>query len=242
MTEMESPASHPERQRRQIYGRRVGVKLKPAQQRAMAELLPLRRFEVTAEDGLKPRELFAADIKSVWLEIGFGGGEHLAATAAAHPDIGIIGVEPFLNGVAKLMSVCQALDLPHVRVLIDDARLLLKALPDASLGRAFVLFPDPWPKLRHHKRRIVNPETVADFARVIEPGGELRLATDDRDYGQAMLATLLACEAFEWLAATADDWRLPWAGWPGTRYEAKAARAGRAPIYLRFRRRLANEL
>lgn len=242
MTDTEALASHPERQRRRIYGRRVGVKLKPTQQRAMAELLPSRRFEVPAEGGLDPRGLFAAGIKSVWLEIGFGGGEHLAATAAAHPDIGIIGVEPFLNGVAKLMTACQALDLPHVRVLIDDARLLLKALPDASLGRAFVLFPDPWPKLRHHKRRIVNPETAADLARVIEPGGELRLATDDRDYGQAMLATLLACDAFEWLATNADDWRRPWAGWPGTRYEAKAALAGRAPIYLRFRRRPANEL
>jgi tRNA (guanine-N7-)-methyltransferase len=121
-------------------------------------------------------------------------------------------------------------------VLVDDARLLLKALPDATIARAFVLFPDPWPKLRHHKRRIVNPETVADLARVIRPGGELRLATDDPGYRRWMLATVLAEPRFAWLAERAKDWRERPGDWPPTRYEQKALTAGRRPVFLRFRR------
>ncbi len=185
---------------------------------------------------IEPAALFEPRPCAVWLEIGFGGGEHLAAQAARHPGIGFLGVEPFRNGVARLLEAVAAQGSRNVRVLVDDARLLLDALPEASLERAFVLFPDPWPKARHHKRRIVNPETAARLAEVIRPGGELRLATDDPDYGRWMLATLLAEPRFAWTAARAADWREPPADWVPTRYEAKARAAGRRPVFLTFSR------
>ena len=177
--------------------------------------------------------LFAAP-REIWLEIGFGGGEHLAALAGSHRDIGFIGVEPFVNGVARLLSLAEAASLDNLRILSDDARLLLRALPDASIGRAFVLFPDPWPKLRHHKRRIVNPDTVRDLARVLQPGAELRLATDDADYARAMLESVLAEPRFAWPAERSADWLVRPEDWPPTRYEEKALVAGRRPTYLRF--------
>ncbi len=152
----------------------------------------------------------------------------------SHRDIGFIGVEPFVNGVARLLSLAEAASLDNLRILSDDARLLLRALPDASIGRAFVLFPDPWPKLRHHKRRIVNPDTVRDLARVLQPGAELRLATDDADYARAMLETVLAEPRFAWLAERSADWLVRPEDWPPTRYEEKALAAGRRPAYLRF--------
>ena len=186
--------------------------------------------------GLDPALLFEPGPRAVWLEIGFGGGEHLATLAALHPDVGFLGVEPFINGVAKLLRAVETQSLANVRVLRDDARLLLKALPDASVERAFVLFPDPWPKLRHQKRRIVNPETVADLARVVRPGGELRLATDDPGYARWMLAVMLGERRFAWQAERAADWQERPGDWPGTRYEAKALAAGRRPTYLRFAR------
>ncbi len=220
--------------RRVLYGRRQGPKLRPGSRRLLEVQLP--ELEVAVAPGLDPRALFVPAPAAVWLEIGFGGGEHLAALAARHPGTGFLGVEPFINGVAKLLRAVETQRLGNVRVLRDDARLLLKALPDASIERAFVLFPDPWPKLRHHKRRIVNAETVADLARVIRPGGELRLATDDPGYARWMLAVLLAEPRFAWLAERADDWRQRPDDWPGTRYEAKALAAGRRPAYLRFRR------
>jgi tRNA (guanine-N7-)-methyltransferase len=161
----------------------------------------------------------------------------LAAQAAAHPAIGFLGVEPFVNGVAKLLRAVEAGGLRNVRVLKDDARVLLEALPDGCLERAFILFPDPWPKLRHHKRRIVNPGTLADLARVIRPGGELRLATDDPDYARWMLGAALGEERFWWTAERARHWRETPPGWVPTRYEAKARAAGRPPVFLDFRRR-----
>lgn len=138
--------------------------------------------------------------------------------------------------MARLLSLAAAAGLDNIRILNDDARLLLRALPDASIGRAFVLFPDPWPKLRHHKRRIVNPDTVADLARILRPGAELRLATDDADYARAMLETGLREPRFSWLAEQAGDWLVRPEDWPPTRYEEKALAAGRRPIYLRFGR------
>jgi tRNA (guanine-N7-)-methyltransferase len=170
-------------------------------------------------------------------ELGFGGGEHLAAEAAAHPEQGFLGVEPFLAGVARLLAGIEARGLDNVRILVDDARLLLAALPDACLARIDVLFPDPWPKARHHKRRIVAPATLAEMARVLVPGGELRLATDDPGYARWMLAAILGEPRLEWLAERAADWRTPWPDRPVTRYEAKAAAAGRRPFYFRCRRR-----
>ena len=184
---------------------------------------------------MDPAALFG-DRRPVWLEIGFGDGAHLAAQAAAHPEIGFIGVEPFVNGVAALLARIDREGLANIRIFTDDARLLLGALPDASVARLFVLFPDPWPKRRHHKRRLVNRATVAEFARILAPGGELRLATDDAGYARWMLEALLAEPRLDWLAERAADWRERPADQPPTRYEAKALAAGRRPVHLRFRR------
>lgn len=159
----------------------------------------------------------------------------MALQAVACPDVGLIGCEPYVNGVAKLLSLLGERD--NVRVVIDDARLLLKALPDRCLERIFVLFPDPWPKARHQKRRIVNAETVADMARVLQPGGELRLASDIMDYARAMLLSTLASGQFDWLAERPTDWQERPEDWPPTRYEEKAIKAGRRPAFFRFRRR-----
>ena len=223
------------RARRQIWGRRQGPKLRPGRQLLLETLLPKVGFSLPPEGRLDPKALFP-DRRPVWLEIGFGGGEHLAAQAAARPEVGLIGVEPFITGVAKLLSLVEESGLDNVRLLIDDARLLLSALPDSTLERVFVLFPDPWPKLRHHKRRIVNRANVAEFARVMRSGGELRLATDDADYARWMLEAVLAEPRFSWSAERAADWRERPPDWPATRYEEKALLAGRQPVFLRFQR------
>ena len=219
---------------RVLYGRRQGPKLRSGSRLLLQERLPQLELQVTP--GLDPRSMFDPAPMAIWLEIGFGGGEHLAEVAAQHPQVGFLGVEPFINGVAKLVRAVESRGLANVRVLRDDARLLLKALPTASIERAYVLYPDPWPKARHHKRRIVNADTVADLARVLQPGGRLQLATDVPDYARWMLAVMLAEPRFAWLAERAADWREPPDGWPGTRYENKALAAGRRPTYLRFAR------
>ncbi|MCS7268799.1 MAG: tRNA (guanosine(46)-N7)-methyltransferase TrmB [Geminicoccaceae bacterium] len=223
--------------RRLVYGRRIGHRLRPGRKRLLEELLPELAIRLPESGALDPRALFARPVAGVRLEIGFGAGEHLEAEAAAHPELGFIGVEPYLGGVARLLSGIAERGLDNVRILVDDARLLLPRLPDASIRRIDVLFPDPWPKKRHHKRRLVNRETVAEFARVLEPGGELRLATDDASYARWMLAALLAEPRLAWCAERAADWRTPWPDRPRTRYEEKALRAGRRPVYLRFSRR-----
>jgi tRNA (guanine-N7-)-methyltransferase len=220
--------------RRQIYGRRQSHRLRPERRRLLEERLPELELRLPSEGRLDPAALFAPPREQLWLEIGFGGGEHLAAQAEAHPEIGMIGCEPYVNGVARLLSLAGERD--NLRVVIDDARLLLAALPDGCLERIFVLFPDPWPKVRHQKRRIVNPRTTADFARLLQPGGELRLATDDPGYARAMLATLLAAPGLAWQARRPGDWRTRPADWPPTRYEEKAIAAGRKPFFFRFRR------
>jgi tRNA (guanine-N7-)-methyltransferase len=230
------PAEAEPPRRRSLHGRRQGPKLRPGRRRLLDELLPKVGFSVEPGRLLEPLTLFDLLPEGIWLEIGFGGGEHLEAQAAAHPEIGFLGVEPFRNGVARLLGAVEAQGLRNVRVLMDDARLLLDALPEACLERVFVLFPDPWPKTRHHKRRIVNPSTAAQLARVIRPGGELRLATDDADYARWMLAALLPEEHFAWTAERAADWRDPPPDWVPTRYEAKARAAGRRSVFLRFRR------
>ena len=199
-------------------------------------MLPEIAFTVTPGQPLDPDALFAMQPRALWLEIGFGGGEHLAALAAMHPEIGFLGVEPFINGVAKLVRAVATGRLSNVRVLIDDARLLLPALPDQCLERAYVLFPDPWPKRRHHKRRLVNRETCGALARLLRPGGLLRLATDHREYAQWMLAAALAEPHLAWTARCARDWREPPKGWVPTRYEAKARAAARPPVFLEFQR------
>jgi tRNA (guanine-N7-)-methyltransferase len=168
------------------------------------------------------------------LEVGFGGGEHLAEQARRHPETGFIGCEPFENGVAKLLTQVQVSRLRNVRVVPDDARDILVRLPDASLSFVFVLFPDPWPKLRHHKRRFIQTRTLDQIHRLLKPGGELRIATDHTDYGQWALMHLMRDNRFEWAATRAADWRVRPEDWVPTRYEQKALKAGRSCIYLRF--------
>jgi tRNA (guanine-N7-)-methyltransferase len=219
---------------RQLYGRRRGHRLRPGRRRLLEERLPELQLQPPADGALDPAALFGSP-RAVWLEIGFGGGEHLVEQARRHPEVGVIGCEPFVNGVARALALAEAERVHNVRILMDDARLLLPALPDGSLERIFVLFPDPWPKARHHKRRIVNPETVRAFARLLVPGGELRLATDDPGYARWMLAAVLRAGSFEWLAERPGDWRARPADWPPTRYEVKACAAGAHPVYLRFR-------
>jgi tRNA (guanine-N7-)-methyltransferase len=200
-------------------------------------LLPRLSVEVPSEGALDPRQLFATPVERTWLEIGFGAGEHLAAQAASAADAGVIGCEVFENGVVKLLGELKRLGLVNVRLFVDDARLLIAALVDASLDRVFILFPDPWPKQRHHKRRMVSTETLDALARAMRDGAELRLATDDMAYLRWMLERATAHGAFEWLARGPQDWRERPADWPQTRYEKKAIAAGRKPVFLRFRRR-----
>lgn len=222
--------------RRLLYGRRGGRALRPGRQALLRRLLPA--LDIVLDDApLEPHRLFAAPCREIWLEIGFGGGEHLAHQAQTAPDIGFIGCEPFVGGVASLLSRIEADGLANIRIFRDDARLLLARLADASIGRAFVLFPDPWPKARHHKRRIVAPGPLTDLARVLKDGAELRIATDDPGYKGWILEHVLAAGAFDWCARRPADWRIRPADWPETRYEAKARAAGRRPSFFRFRRR-----
>jgi tRNA (guanine-N7-)-methyltransferase len=229
---------------RGIWGRRQGRPLRAHQQALIDDLLPRVAIPKLTGDPpvvLDPATLFDPPVKRVWLEIGFGGGEHLAAQAAAHPDVGLIGVEPFLNGVASALSHIERASLANVRLLMGDARELLAALPDRSLDRAFILFPDPWPKTRHHKRRIVSTAVLDRLARLLRPGAELRLASDDQPYVAWMLEHVLRHDAFAWTARCPDDWRqrpaTPPGDWPATRYEAKALARGAAPTFLRFVRK-----
>ena len=199
--------------------------------------MPRLTFALPERTLLDPRLLFPSPPAEVWLEIGFGGGEHLAAQAAAHPETGFIGSEVFESGVARLVSEVERRGLGNLRIFPDDARLLLDALAPASLGRVFILFPDPWPKRRHHKRRLVAGPTLDRLAIVMRPGAELRLATDDRDYLAWMLEHTTRHPEFRWLARRARDWRERPPDWPPTRYEQKAIAAGRTPAFLRFLRR-----
>ncbi len=225
--------------RRLLYGRRQGHKLRAGQQHLVETLLP--RLAIDLKTLGDPRRLFDAAPDDIWLEIGFGGGEHLATQAAAHPNIGFLGCEPFVNGVAKLLVQIDRAGLDNIRLHQGDARDLLDALAPGSVGRVFLLFPDPWPKTRHHKRRFVSQETLDQLAQAVRPGGELRIATDIPDYCRWTLQHIRRHGAFEWLAKGPADWRQRPADWPETRYEQKAIRQGRIPVYLRFRRHSASD-
>jgi tRNA (guanine-N7-)-methyltransferase len=223
--------------RRTLYGRRKGKRLRPGQQDMLDQALPRLSIAAPKEgESLDPRALFP-DKRAVWLEIGFGAGEHLIWQAQQNPDVGLIGCEPFINGLARALTAAVQAGLSNIRFLQDDARLLLRALPDKSLGRAFILFPDPWPKLRHHKRRLVATPTLDLLARALVDDAELRLATDDASYLPWMVEHATRHPAFDWLAEGPSDWRRRPADWPPTRYEQKALRQGRRPAYLRLVRR-----
>jgi len=215
------------------FGRIRSRAIKPRQTALMTELLPT----LTIPEGpVDPRGLAPAAAE-IWLEIGFGGGEHLAAQAARRPDVLLLGAEPFLNGVASALRHIGAAGLTNVRLRPADARNLLADLPGACLDRVFILFPDPWPKARHHKRRLIQPAFVAELTRVMKPGAVLRFATDWADYADQALAFFNRSADFTWLAEGPDDWRRPPADHVTTRYEEK--RMGDcAPIWLDFRRAL----
>ncbi|MEP0325141.1 tRNA (guanosine(46)-N7)-methyltransferase TrmB, partial [Bauldia litoralis] len=181
--------------------------------------------------------LFPAPVDDIRLEIGFGGGEHLIHEASAAPATGFIGVEPFIEGMAKAVAAIDLAGLTNIRLHDGDAADLLDWLPPASLARVDLLYPDPWPKRRHWKRRFVNPDNLDRIARALAPGALFRFASDIDTYVDWTLRHLAARSDFVWTAERADDWRKPWAGWPGTRYEAKAYREGRTPAYLVFRKR-----
>lgn len=218
------------------FGRRRGRALSARQQHLLDDVLPKLALPL---DGAAPEplgHLFPHAPPDVWLEIGFGGGEHLIWQARANPDVGLIGCEVFEEGVVKVLSAVDTHGLSNVRVSNDDARAVLRWLAPASLARAFILFPDPWPKRKHVKRRLINPALLDELARAMRSGAELRIATDIGDYLRTILMAFRSRTDFQWLADAPDDWRVRGDDWPQTRYEAKAVREGRRRYFLRFQR------
>jgi tRNA (guanine-N7-)-methyltransferase len=221
---------------RAFFGRRKGHKLRPRQAGLFETVLPRLAVDLSRPPPAELAALFGEPVTAVCLEIGFGGGEAMLAEAKAQPHIGFIGVEPFVNGMAKALAGIDAEGLQNIRLHFDDALGVLAWLPEASLTRVDLIHPDPWPKRRHWKRRFIQDETVAQLARVLRPGGQLRFVTDIADYAAWTLVRLLRAPDFEWVAQCADDWRQPWRGFSGTRYHAKAAREQRVSCFLLFRR------
>jgi tRNA (guanine-N7-)-methyltransferase len=219
-----------------LYGRRKGKKLSALQVNLRETLLPRLALD-PAQPILSAPDLFSNRPHEIWLEIGFGGGEHLAAEAAAHPDEGFIGCEFFENGVVKVLTLIAHQDLDNVRLYQGDASAIIEALPPQSLAGVYLLYPDPWPKRRQRKRRFLSDTMLKRLARIMRPGAEIRFATDIDDNAAWTLARVLESPDFEWRAQYAQDWREPWPGWASTRYEAKALAAGRTPVYLSFVKR-----
>jgi len=232
---------HRVQSRLQSYGRKRGRPLRAGRKTLFAELLPEIEVVVPATGALDLAALWGQPsddrARETWLEIGFGAGEHLAWQAARHPQIGIIGAEVYEAGIGVLLSAIDRAGLGNVRIHAGDATALLEALPEASISRVFVLFPDPWPKRRHWKRRFVSAAGLERLARVLADGAELRLATDDPSYLVWMLEHILAAPDFDWRPGSARDWLTRPEDWPETRYETKAIRQGRRPSYLRLFRR-----
>jgi tRNA (guanine-N7-)-methyltransferase len=224
--------------RQLIFGRRRGRRLRPKQRVRVGELLPRLTLTVPQAGQLEPCSAFNAPKRAVWLEIGFGGGEHLAAQAECHPEISLIGCEVFEPGIATLLAHVERLRLDNIRIFSNDARLMITALPPSSVDRVFILFPDPWPKRRHENRRLISRETLDALSEIMTDGAELRLATDDSNYLLWMLERIAEHPLFEWLARSPSDWRNRPIDWPPTRYEEKARAAGRVPTFLRLRRRV----
>ena len=230
------PKDRPSRATEAFFGRRRGKAMRPQQAAALETGFTKYRLDLTAESPGDLSDLFEADVAAVRLEIGFGGGEHLLHRATESPATGFIGVEPFVNGMAKMMMAVKERPLANLRVYDDDATRLLDWLPQNSLDGIDLLYPDPWPKKKHWKRRFISPVNLDRFARVLKRGGRFRFASDIDTY---VNWTLLHCRAhggFAWQAADAADWHQAYEGWPGTRYEAKAIREQRRPAYLTFLR------
>ena len=220
------------------YGRRRGRPERPHRQELLKTMLSTISvsLENVAARSLDPRSLFPSNTTEIWLEIGYGAGEHLSTLAQRNPKVGFLGCEPFLNGVSRLLRQIETDKLCNVRVLVDDGRKMMEALVPASISRIFVLFPDPWHKRRHHKRRLISTNSVSEFARIMHSGGLLRLATDHDEYCRWSLSHLLANPNFQWTAECANDWLCRPPDWPSTRYERKAIVAGRQPTFLSFSR------
>ncbi|MBV8088941.1 MAG: tRNA (guanosine(46)-N7)-methyltransferase TrmB [Alphaproteobacteria bacterium] len=231
---------HQPPRRQLIFGRRRGRVLRPGQKRLIRELLPRVLLTIPPSACLQQATEVPVAGRPVWLEIGFGAGEHLAAQAECHREINFIGCDVFENGIAKLLERIERRRLDNIRVFNQDARLLIETMPTASVDRVFILFPDPWPKRRHAKRRIISRDTLDSLAAIMKDGAELRVATDDRDYVCWIIERLTNHPAFEWLARRRTDWRERPADWPPTRYEEKALAAGRLPVFFRSRRRARN--
>jgi len=236
MTDTKHPSGAPWRN---FYGRFKGKAIRKSQQDYLEnDLAPLSPGPVSWEDNpdRTPLDLKVQfGDKEIWLEIGFGGGEHLVHMAETYPGIGLIGCEPYINGVAMLLGKIRKAGVENLRVHAGDARDLFDVLPAQSVAKVFLNYPDPWPKKRHHRRRFVTPEHLAPLAQVMQPGAELRVATDIPDYVRQTLEQVPR-HGFEWLAERPADWRVPWDDWYSTRYEQKALREGRTPHYLTFRR------
>jgi tRNA (guanine-N7-)-methyltransferase len=218
---------------RRLYGRSKGKGLRRRQSDLLRELLPKLSLD-SAASFPDACALFSSPTIEARLEIGFGGGEHLIEAAAREPEVGFVGCEPFINGMARLLSRIEERGLGNIRLFAGDAALALERFPAASLARVYLYYPDPWPKRRQRKRRFISAETLALLARVMRSGAELRFSTDVDDYAAWTLARLRGYPDFQWRAERAADWLTPWVGWVETKYERKALAAGRRPVYLTF--------
>ncbi len=237
MSDKNTPKTRPYRN---FYGRLKGKALRDSQKVYLDE--DLARLSPGAVGWDENPDRLPLDLKAlfggrpVWLEVGFGGGEHMVHQAAQNPDVGIIGCEPYINGVAMLLGKIREAGVDNVAVHPGDVRDLFDVLPDGAIDRAFLLYPDPWPKARHHRRRFVTPEHLDPLARVLKKGAIFRVATDIPDYVRQTMEQMMARGDSEWLAEGPEDWRKPWGDWISTRYEKKALREGRVPHYMTFRR------
>ncbi len=226
--------------KRRVYGRRIGRPLGSGRAQGLESLLPVLGLsdDILKEDGsVDPETLFGDKPEKIIFEIGFGNGEHLSALMRAEPGNGYIGAEPFINGMSAFLKDIKDMPNGNIRVLMDDALRIVKSLKSASVDSLYILNPDPWPKKRHYKRRIVRSETLNDYARVLKPGGFLVMTTDVDDLAEWMATQAFRHPAFHWTAKRADDWRTPPKDWQATRYEQKGRKAGRQQSYLIFERK-----